>query len=301
VTIRAAKRKAFISPGDDFFGHRAVVDRLAPAVLHLADLTLAREGRATLVYVYGELFGGAYPHPAVAPDPAVQAVQTGCWYSPRLEACAFDLAVLRDGAREYVDHDEAARLFEEAGLFHARPLLRGTYEDAMAFPLGFESTIPAALGLPPLPVANKAEGVVLKPARAARVPRRAGSIRPVVKRKIPEFAEDARYHAAEKWPARPAPSAGAPALEMLKYEVSALATDTRLHAAVSKVGRVGSGDAGRAAEVLVLLVEDVYADLDARHARARSTLSPAEALELRRYAEGEARALIELYLDVRLP
>src|SRR6185437_13000718 len=49
VTIRAAKRKAFISPGDDFFGHRAVVDRLAPAVLHLADLTLAREGRATLV------------------------------------------------------------------------------------------------------------------------------------------------------------------------------------------------------------------------------------------------------------
>ena len=171
----------------------------------------------------------------------------------------------------------------------------------MAFPLGFESTIPAALGLPPLSGVNKAEGVVLKPARAVRVPRRAGWIRPVVKRKIPEFAEDARYHAAEKWAARPAPSEGAPALEILKHEVSALVTDTRLDAAVSKIGRVGPGDVARAREVHVLLVEDVYAELDAQHASALRTLSPAEAVDLRRYAEGEARALVELCLGVSPP
>lgn len=122
-----------------------------------------------------------------------------------------------------------------------------------------------------------------------------------MKRKIPEFAEDARYHAAEKWAARPAPSDAAPALEVLKYEVSALATDTRLDAAVSKVGRVASGDAARAGEVLALLVEDVYAELAARQAPALRALSPAEALELQRYAEGEARALIELYLGVSPP
>jgi hypothetical protein len=38
VTIRAAKRKAFISDDDDFLGHRSVVERLAPALRRLAEL-----------------------------------------------------------------------------------------------------------------------------------------------------------------------------------------------------------------------------------------------------------------------
>jgi Rnl2 family RNA ligase len=301
VTIRAAKRKGFLAPGEDFFGHEAVVERLGPSVLRLAGWVLEQAPGASLVYVHGELFGGAYPHPDVAPDPAVQAAQTGCWYSPTLELAAFDVSVLSDGGRAYLDHDDAARLFAEAGLFHLHPLFRGPYEEAMSFPLGFDSGVPAALGLPPLPQPNPAEGVVLKPARAVRVPRRPGLLRPVVKRKIPEFSEDARFHAAEKWAARPALHDDAGALEVLKQEASALAVDTRLDAAVSKVGRVGPGDTARAGEVLVLLVEDVYAELGTRLADSLRALPPAGALDLRRHVEGEARALVELYLGVSPP
>jgi hypothetical protein len=157
-----------------------LLDRLRPSVVRLHAEVLAGDRRIALVYVYGELFGGGYPHPDVPPVPGVSPVQTGCWYAPGIELCAFDVAVLFDGARErvYLDQAEAARMCEGAGLMFAQPLFHGIYEDAFAVPLGFETTLPALLGLPSLGPTNKAEGVVLKPAHAIVVPRRPGSIRP---------------------------------------------------------------------------------------------------------------------------
>jgi Rnl2 family RNA ligase len=305
VQIRAAKRKAYLDEGADFFGHRSLVDRLGPRVRAAAALVREREPGARLVFVYGELFGGGYPHPDVAPDPEVSPVQTGCWYAPTVELCAFDLGMVREGEarRVYLDHDTATRTLGEAGIFHAAPLVRGTYEEAVAFPLGFESTIPGRLGLPALPAGNKAEGIVVKPVRA--VGRGSGGrageeIRPVIKRKIAEFAEDARFHAAEKWTTRPAP-AEEEALGWLRYEVSALVTEARLHAAVSKVGRVGPGDTARAAEVAALIVEDLHAELAARAPGQVGRLAPREAALLRSFVAGEARALVELHLGVALP
>jgi Rnl2 family RNA ligase len=299
--IRCAKRKAYLPPDEDFFGHRAVMDRVGPRVLSLARAARARDRAAELVFVYGELFGGGYPHPDVPPDPAVQPVQTGCWYGPSIDFCAFDLGVLRAGERErvYLDFDDAAGLLSDAGLFSARPLVRGRYEDVVAFALGFESTIPPALGLPPLS-GNKAEGIVAKPVRAVKVAKREGWIRPVIKRKIPEFSEDARFHDASKWASRPAPSDGAAALEWLKYEVSALVTEARLAAAVSKVGRVEPGDLPRAREALALVVEDLEGELGAREPERLRSLSPSDNALLHAWIEAEASALVELGLGVVL-
>jgi hypothetical protein len=123
----------------------------------------------------------------------------------------------------------------------------------------------------------------------------------IPKRTIPEFSEDARYHAAEKWATRPALGEDAGAIEVLRYEVSALVVETRLDAAVSKVGRVEPGDTARAGEVLALLVEDLHAEPRARCAEALRALPPAGAAELGRHVEGEARALVELYLGVSPP
>ncbi|APR85839.1 RNA ligase, phage-associated [Minicystis rosea] len=305
VEVRAARRKAYLAPDEDFFGHRALLRRIAPQVIRAAAGVIERDARVAFVFVYGELFGGRYPHPKVRAEPEVQAVQTGCWYSPKIEFCAFDLGVMHRGKNEraYVDHDEAARVFAGAGIFHAKPFARGSYEELIQVPLGFESTIPAALGLPPLPAGNKAEGLVLKPARSVSVPRTEGSIRPVIKRKIPEFAEDARYHGATKWVASPAPAPGASAgaLSWLRDETSALLTGTRLAAAVSKVGRVRPGDTKRAGEVLSLLLEDIDAELSTRAPALLQSLAPRDAQALRRHIETEARALIEIHLDVTPP
>jgi hypothetical protein len=281
----------------------ALLDRLRPLVLRLHAEVLAGDRRVALVYVYGELLGGGYPHPDVPDVPGVSPVQTGCWYAPGIELCAVDVAILFDGARErvYLDQADAARLCGGAGLMFAPPLLCGTYEEAFAFPLGFATTLPALLGLPSLGPRNKAEGVVLKPARAIVVPRRPGSIRPVIKRKIPEFSEDDRFHGAEKWSQPLAPTAEVPALDLLRAEVSALVNENRLAAAVSKVGAVRPGDAAQLAEVLSLVREDLEDELRRRCRTALGALSTSEAYELSRFVEGEARALVELHLGAPPP
>jgi hypothetical protein len=233
--------------------------------------------------------------------PHVSPVQTGCWYSPGIEFCAFDVGVIGEGEQErvYLDQDEAARLCEAAGIPFARPLFRGSYGDAFAFPLGFETTLPARLGLPSLGPSNKAEGVVLKPERAIVVPRRGGVLRPVIKRKIAEFSEDERFHEAEKWALRPAPTDAA--LEWLKHEASSLVNENRLHAAVSKVGPARPEDSARLGEVLALVREDIESELGARHGDAVRGLSAADARALARFIDGEARALVEVYLGAAPP
>jgi hypothetical protein len=138
--------------------------------------------------------------------------------------------------------------------------------------------------------------VVLKPPSSIVVPRRPGSIRPVIKRKIPEFSEDERFHGAEKWAPPPAPAAGVSALDMLKAEASALVNENRLAAAISKVGPVRADEPARLAEVLTLLREDLQDELARRCRPALGALSGSEAQELSRFVEGEARALVELYL-----
>jgi hypothetical protein len=120
-------------------------------VLRLHAQVRAWHPDAVHVTLYGELFGGAYPHLDVPPVPGVQAVQTGVYYSPRIEFCAFDLAREdAQGERHYLDSDVLLKLCEAEGVLVAKPLLIGSYEQALEFPTGFESHVPGWFGLPPL-------------------------------------------------------------------------------------------------------------------------------------------------------
>jgi Rnl2 family RNA ligase len=198
-TIRCASRKHLLERDEDFFHYQVVLARLQETLWRMFRLVQSSYPQMSRASVYGELFGGSYPHPDVPPDPAVEPVQTGVWYCPSLEFCAFDLAIEGEAAglpRTYVDYDQAISFFQTAGLFYAAPLLIGSYQEALAYPLGFRSTIPGLLGLPPLQEENRAEGVVIKPLKTIMLPTNKGSIRPVLKRKIAEFAEDKRFHQA---------------------------------------------------------------------------------------------------------
>ncbi len=78
-----------------------------------------------------------------------------------------------------MDYELALRIFEQAGLFHATPLLVGSYAAALNYPLGFATTIPRRLKLPPL-ADNPAEGVVIKPLQTSSIPTPRGEIRPIL-------------------------------------------------------------------------------------------------------------------------
>lgn len=312
--VRCASRKQVLGPQDDFFDYQAVAARLRQKVLDLYTLVAppappgthrleaggmseaAPVVQAFRVLVYGELFGGSYPHPDVPPDLTVQPIQTGIFYAPSLEFCAFDIAIESSSQpRAYLDYDVALRLFEQAGLFYARPLLIGSFQEALNYPLGFSSTIPKLLGLPPLPIENKAEGVVIKPLKTILLPGGKGPTRPLLKRKIAEFAEDQRYHQAEKWtPPRSTPEQSA--LDLLTWEAFNLVTENRLQSAISKLGALTPGDGKRARQVFRLMVEDVLEQLEEQHAAVLASLTPAERAQLTERIHQEVRALMKTSL-----
>lgn len=195
--VFVGKRKAWLGESEPFFGWQLIAAELSASARAVARAT----GAAQLA-IYGELIGGAYPHPgpdpSVAAVPGLSAVQSGIWYTPGLAWIAFDVLVAKDDddEGELLAHREVEQLAAACGLRTPPRLARGTRAELESVAVRFASRVPALLGLPPLPAScgdNFAEGVVLKPDQ-----RCAPSERPVIKRKLPEFDDD-RFSEAEAW------------------------------------------------------------------------------------------------------
>jgi len=201
--VWAAKRKGLLDHGELFFvGHSKVQEVLMPKVLKLYTEVLKAQQdpklpAITLVSVFGEFFGGGYPHDQVTACPGLAPVQTGVYYSPEVHFCAFDILVQRPGCSSvFVDYEVAMKIFQETDFFYAKPLFVGKYEDCLNFNIRFDSKIYENFGLPVLP-ANQAEGVVIKPLKELVVSTKKGATRAILKKKAPEFAE-VKYHEAIK-------------------------------------------------------------------------------------------------------
>ncbi|MFY7788797.1 MAG: RNA ligase family protein, partial [Thermoflexibacteraceae bacterium] len=195
--LRFAKRKEYLQWTDDFFGFQLVVQQIEEKILALFE-QLSIYYPAKRYTVYGELFGGVYPHPNVPPVEHLQAIQTGIYYSPNINFCAFDIAIEPDEEADnklYLPYQEALLYFEQFDIFHAKPLFIGKLHEVMQFDIRIPSTIPAQLGLP-LVSPNLIEGIVVKPYKAlpASLPKRI-----IFKVKNPEFDESKEFHEAQKW------------------------------------------------------------------------------------------------------
>ena len=292
-TTHFSKRSGPLAPAEDFYSFRSAgLDATCAAAAHrlLAALSASTRGRVESVCVYGELCGGHYPHPEVAPSPGVAAVQRGIWYSPRLEFVGFDVSVGEAGAppgaeRRFLDFAEARLEARAAGFHFVAPLAQGSLQHCLDVPIRFASRVPAMLGLPSLPdvgVPNLAEGVVVRAAREAapglvgggKAATGKGGARAMFKRKIEEFSE--KMYRNDDWKeARGGGSGGgsggngggggggADEEELLRYEMLAAVTENRLAAVVSKVGRVNVTDRAACRALLDLFVDDVIEQLEA--------------------------------------
>ncbi|WP_052390901.1 RNA ligase family protein [Streptomyces sp. NRRL B-24484] len=278
-TVRAAKRRAPLDGDalDAFFGLARIWPALSVAAGRAAAALCEAYPGAGRVVLYGELFGGRYPHPAVPPQDGAQAVQTGVWYAPGLHWSVFDAVVEVRGERWWAADAALRRAASAAGLLCAPLLAEGPLVRLQDLPAAFPSRVPAGFGLPPL-VGNLAEGYVLKP--AGDLPVAAG--RPVLKVKQAGFAEDARYRGARPYTAPPGGAAGVPG--WLVEEAAALLTPARAASAVSKLGPA-AGPAEVAAEIARDAVEDLADRLGGLPAAQASRLAAglgAAALELAR-------------------
>jgi Rnl2 family RNA ligase len=296
-TMKGASRKHLLAPGETFFEYQRVLQRLEQQVYQLFRQTSRLYPQITEIAVYGELFGGAYPHPEVPPVAGLQPIQTGIYYTPDIEFCAFDLAISGPQLPStYLDYDQALALFQSSAIPFVPPLLIASYQEALNYPIEFSSTIPALCGLPPLAQENKAEGVVIKPLKALIFPTPKGPIRPIFKRKIAAFAEDRRFHQAQKW-SLPVSVLSSGTLDLLKWEAFNQLTENRLRSAISKIGYRGSREASQSRRLFQLFVSDILEQLAITHPDLLAALTKAEQRELVASIQQEARGLLKQFFQ----
>lgn len=165
-----AKRSGIIKEGENFFNYEKVLEEFRPKIINAFNYIKKKyetnETIINLVQFYGELFGGAYPHPDVPRNSQFNSVQKGLYYAPYQSFYGFDIAIVykspeKEG-RFWLNPDEMADVFENNDIFYSKSLFRGTLDECLEFNNAFQSNIPTWLGLPPIED-NICEGVVFKP------------------------------------------------------------------------------------------------------------------------------------------
>ena len=174
---------------------------------------------------------------------------------------------------EFLDYDVCMQLFRNAGFLYAEPLKTGTLQDMLSLELGFKTMLPEKLGLPPLlDKKNTAEGIVIKPLKNVVLDTKKGPQRVIFKRKVENFHERRKPRmavASSEGKTQQQQQQGKgkggkkgrrdherqAKLDLLKYEMSALASEQRLVNTITKRG-VPNSDSDWA-EVREALVRDV--------------------------------------------
>lgn len=259
------KRKEWLRHDEAFFGWQ-----LLRAELIGWARAVRRELGADVVRLYGELFGGAYPHPDVPAIEGMSAVQTGIWYAPDLRFALFDIGVGDADSAELLAHTQVEQLGKTCGVLVVPLLGRGTRTELERLPIRFPTRVPAEFGLPQIP-GNVAEGFVLKPDARVRA-----SQRYVTKWKIAEF-DDAQFTDSAAF--EPNASLG---LEALSRLAAPMVNSARIASARSKVGTAEQA-------IVEETVLDVLIDLEAAFPKATAALSEPELESLREHLAAAAR------------
>lgn len=161
-TIFAGKRTGLIEANQKFYEHEELLERYTPKVIALFSSMKQKYSDVVSMTVYGEIFGGSYPHPEVKNNSQIICIQKGVYYCPNHEFYAFDLYLNTIESGRYLSVNEASEFFEQHAFLYAKTLFVGTLEECLQYPNEFPSLVSGWLGLPPLDD-NVCEGVVIRP------------------------------------------------------------------------------------------------------------------------------------------
>jgi Rnl2 family RNA ligase len=181
LKIQYGKRTCSITEEDVFMDYQKhiITPKLIESVTKLWNLK--KSDRIETITIYGEYFGGRYPHPDFDPD-SNKPVQKDIWYTMKRMFCAFDL-LINDC---YMNIKEANEVFKSCGIFYLEPVMEGTLDDALSFDVeNFATTIPKRMGLPEI-TNNFAEGIIIRPNTESQTFRKH---RIIIKKKKMKFSE----------------------------------------------------------------------------------------------------------------
>lgn len=287
-TILSAKRTELIPDSEHFFNSKIVQENHKDRILALHTSVSKQFGTKT-VTIFGELFGGAYPHPNVPKDDNAKLVQRGIYYCPTNDFFAFDILLDND---KYLDVETASGLFEQFGFIYAKTLFKGSLKDCLTYSNSFKTTIPNNFGLPELE-GNLCEGVVIRPTQPQFL--RNGS-RVLIKNKNEKWVENNNFidkailskllHEGEELSEE---------ANFLCEEVYKLITQNRLTNLISKIGEVNpQKDLGK---VLGLFNKDALTDFMKNFRDKYDALEKHESKAVNKFLNKHAGQLINDYFD----
>jgi Rnl2 family RNA ligase len=237
--LRFGKRKEWLAFADPFFGWQLIREDLGRQSKLMYD-ELGIDGRN--LYLYGELFGGHYPHTQVRPVAGMTPVQTGVWYCPDVKWSIFDAVACESGRPDeafFIEQNVLLAAVEAVGGISPPLLGRGSPSELTKLPVRFQSRVASLFGLPEI-ANNFAEGLVIKPASKVLV-----AERDIQKIKIPEFDEK-QFDESQPWDK----NQHVPLSELLSW-AERMVNAARLDSARSKLGEVSRN----------LLVEEIILDI----------------------------------------
>lgn len=241
--VRVAKRSGFLGPDENFYNCEVVMDRYNSKVLELFKIVKLYKEDLTELAVFGELYGGNYPHKDVEVL-SVKTVQKGVYYSNNVEFIAFDIRA--NG--EFVPFNAFEEYCTLTRLPYLPALKIGTFEECLNYPNEYNSTVPAMHGLPELEV-NTCEGNVIRPVNTLYF---GNGSRVILKNKNTKFSEK-EHKKRDIKPPQEVPQY----VQELQLEGVQYITQNRLKNVISKIGQVSSKDFGK---VLGMLSQDVMED-----------------------------------------
>ena len=183
--VKFAKRTSILGDDEKFYDYQEILEEYRDKVLSLYGRVCSQHKDVASISVFGELFGGAYPHPDVQRIGRLTLIQKGVFYTPSHEFYGFDIYAFTNDGGYYLSVDEANALFEAEGFFYARSLFTGSLDECLKHPNQFHSKIAEWLGLPAIDD-NICEGIVIRPVTPYYL--RTGS-RALIKSKNEKFAE----------------------------------------------------------------------------------------------------------------
>ena len=245
------KRTCPIEQGEACYNVQKLFEQIKDSIVDLAHyLAPTVKDELETIKVYGEVFGGSYPHPDVQKDNHASKVQKGVFYSPHNQWKAFDIAyTLTDDERVYFLCSEDFFLACNAVGINTVPLLKivPNLTSALEYPNDNESVVYSHYSLPKLEN-NIMEGVVIKPWKTDAW---IGQMRVVLKNKNDKFKEKSREKKADIHIEVP------DTVKKAMEEISEYITENRVNNVISHLGEVTIKDFGK---VLGLSSKDALDD-----------------------------------------
>jgi Rnl2 family RNA ligase len=197
------------------------------------------------IQVYGELFGGIYPHKDIHEiDDIVHPIQKSIFYHPDIKFMAFDIRINND---RFLNYELMFEIVNRTRIIPISIIKQGTFDELIKVSPVFESKIGPYFGLPKI-VDNFAEGYVL---RTLTEHTRADGKRAMIKMKNPTYG-DRKIH----------PKYSNPDIEIDQHardRILMYNTTARIMGVISKLREV---DRTNRLKIIGLTIQDIINDYE---------------------------------------